>query len=505
MTLPAILTGGYSPPGVYVQETPTTQVTSTGIPPADVAIVGPGIGYQTYTEQVTLTEDGVVLAQQGIDTDSILVVRTDTSATLAVSQDYTATRGSGTGQAYSVTLARVQGGALTDDTLVTVTYNYTNPDYYTPRVLDNFGDVKAIFGEPLALSGPSAGDSNYVAVTSPISLAAKIAFENGAGELILAAAQPPDPSLSDPAQISAAKRQALAAAYELISTNYSAAIIVPVTDGLQDSDTSSAGNDLRAHVANASLAGYYRIGILGFDPAVDTAPDQIISTGSFADARMVLAYASPQGMSYYNGAANQTLTLGHQYLAAAYAGLLSALPVQQGLTKQQIRSFNGIAGQAVSTSLKNRYASGGVAVTETDRLGATVCRHGLTTLGPSNLTQGEISLIRTGDYLLQLVQIGTEQAGLIGTPISVDTPDSIKSVVAGLLEHATTIGAILGYTGLAVRQQSVNPSVMEVEFAYQPAYPINYISIVFSIDTTTGLTATEATSVSSSGTTVPSS
>lgn len=501
MTLPAFLTGGYSPPGVYVQETPTTQVTSTGIPPADVAIVGPGIGYQTYTEQVTITQDGVPLAQQGIDTASVVVVRADTQATLTVSADYTVTKDSGSGQTYQTSVAWVQGGALTADTLVTVTYTYTNPDYYTPRVLDNYGDVKAIFGEPLALAAPTAGDSSYVPVTSPLSLAAKIAFENGAGELILCAATPPDSSLTDQAQISAAKRTALADAYAKIATDYSASIVVPVTDGLQNTDTAGAGNDLRAHVESCSADGYYRIGLLGFDPAVTTAPDTIISSGSFADARMVFAYASASGMSYYNGAANQNLTLGHQYLAAAYAGLLSSLPVQQGITRQLIRSFSGIAGTPVSNSLKNRYATAGVAVTETDRLGNTVCRHGITTLGPSNITSGEISLVRTGDYLLQLVQIGTEQAGLIGTPINQGTPDAIKSVVAGLLEHASTIGAILGYTGLAVRQQSVNPSVMEVAFSYQPAYPINYISIVFSIDTTTGLTSTESTGTSTGSTT----
>jgi len=501
MTTPAFLTGGYSPPGVYVTETPTTQVTSTGIPPSDVAIVGPGIGYQSYTEQVVLTTTDAQLAQQGIDLTSIVVVRTDTSATLTVSADYTAVQGAGSGQTYHVTVARVIGGALTADTLCTISYRYTTPDYYMPRVLDNFGDVKAVFGEPLALTAPTAGDTSYVPVTSPISLAAKVAFENGAGELILCAATPPDPSLTDPAAISAAQRSALSDAYVKIATNYSAALIVPVTDGLQDSDTAAAGNDLRAHVETSSADGYYRMGLLGFDPTVATAPDQIISAGSFSDSRMVLAYACPQGMAYYNGSANQNLTLGHQYLAAAYAGLLSALPVQQGLTKQVIRSFAGLGGIPVSASLKNRYASGGVAITEADRLGNTVCRHGVTTMGPTNLTSGEISLVRTNDYLLQLIQIGTDQAGLIGTPITADTPDSIKAVVAGLLEHASLQGAILGYTGLAVRQESVNPSVMEVEFAYQPAYPINYISIVFSIDTTTGLTSTEATSTTSGSTT----
>lgn len=501
MTTPAFLTGGYSPPGVYVTETATTQVTSTGIPPTDVAIIGPGIGYQTFTEQLIVTEDGVQLTQQGIDLTSLVVVRNDTNATLTVSADYTATKDSGSGQTYLVALAWVQGGALDADTLVTASYRYTNPDYYTPRLLNNFSDIKAIFGEPLALTAPTAGDANYTPVPSPISLAALIAMNNGAGELVLCAATPPDPSLTVAAQISAARRQALSDAYVKVATNFAAAIVVPVTDGLLETDTTAAGTDLRTHVDQASADGYYRIGILGFDPAVTTAPDQIISTGGFSDDRMVFAYACPNGMAYFNGASSQTLQLGHQYLAAAFAGRLSSLPVQQGLTKQQVSSFNGLAGAAPSNSLKNRYASAGVALAEVDRLGNLVCRHGITTLGPSNLTQGEISLIRTADYLLQLIQIGTEQSGLIGTPITVDTPASIKSVVSGLLEHASLQGSILGYTGLAVTQQSINPSVMQVEFAYLPAYPINYISVVFSIDTTTGLTSTEASTGVSSGST----
>lgn len=501
MTTPAFLAGGYSPPGVYITQTPTTQVTSTGIPPTDVALVGPSVGYQSYVDQLVLTETPAPLTQQGIDLSSVVVTRTDTNQALTSGSDYTATSTGELEQAYKVDVSRVDGGALSDDTLVTISYNFTNPDYYNPRTLDNYSDVKNVFGEPLALAAPTAGDTTYSPVPSPLSLAAKIAFENGAGELVLCATEPVDPTLTDPAQISAAQRQALADAYVKISTLYAAAIVVPITDGLGDADTAGAGNDLRAHVESCSTDGYYRIGILGFDPSVTGAPDQIISSGTFSSQRMVLAYASPSGMAYYNGNSAQTITLGHQYLSAAYAGLLAALPVQQGLTKQLVRSFSGIAGTPVTNSLKNRYASGGVAITETDRLGNTVCRHGVTTLGPSNLTQGEISLVRANDYLLQLIQIGTDQAGLIGTPITLNTPDSIKSVVAGLLEHASLQGSILGYSGLAVSQQSVNPSVMQVEFAYQPSFPINYISVVFSIDTTTGLLATESTGVSSGSTT----
>jgi hypothetical protein len=47
------------------------------------------------------------------------------------------------------------------------------------------------------------------------------------------------------------------------------------------------------------------------------------------------------------------------------------------------------------------------------------------------------------------------------------------------------LGAIVGYSGLGARSLAPSyPTVIEVRFNYAPAYPLNYIQIVFALDLT---------------------
>lgn len=479
-------THGYQPPGVYVEEEATPLVNSTGLPETLVAIVGPAQGYQRLTQQVALTTVGVTLSKQGIDLTSIVVTRVDDGSTVDPA-DYTATAsGPLTNRDYT-TLLENAGGDTPSGDLVFVAYQYTSPAYYGVQRYDNYEDVKDAFGEPLNLTVQASGDTAYQAVLSPLSLAAKIAFENGAGDLVLVATTPPAPGDTTANQKSTSHRAALVAAFTKIETQYGVNVVVPLTDGIVTADAAGVATDLLTHINRASLDGFYRTGVIGFDPSVTTAPDTLLANGAFANKRIMVAYATASGMQFYNGGSNQTLSLGHQYLAAAYAGRMSALPVQKSLTRETIRSFAGVAGVPLSNVSKDQYAAAGIAITEVNRQGSLVVRHGVTT-DVSSINTREMSVVRARDAMITLVQTGTENAGLIGGNIDDDTPMAVKSVVAGLLDYAKTSGTIRDYTDLKVRQASVDPSVIEVKFAYLPAYPINYIVISFSINVATGET-----------------
>jgi hypothetical protein len=282
-------------------------------------------------------------------------------------------------------------------------------------------------------------------------------------------------------------RAAIADAMLKVSTQYAVNVIVPLTDGVDLSDAPGVGVECATSVEQTSRDGYFRTLLLGFDPAVVTDPNTLLSSGGFKSKRVSLVYAGPSGMAYYNGGANQTLALGHQYLAAALAGRLSALPVQKALTREIVRSFSGIAGTPLSNALKNQYAAAGVMIVEVNRAGSLVVRHGVTT-DPTNINTRELSVVRSRDALITLVQGGTETSGLIGQPIDVHTSLAVKSVVMGLLEYAKSSGTILDYLDLKVRQRSLDPSVIEVKFSYKPSYPLNYIVISFAINVATGET-----------------
>lgn len=478
----------YSPPGVYIEESETTLVNPTGIPPTLVAIVGPARGYQINTEQVVLGDTAVRLAKQGIDVASASVTVASTGVAVAPT-DYTLTEvpADATDQSYNVDLLAAADPVVAVGTAVFITYRYTGPDYFSPKRFESFEDVKDVYGEPLNTDIVSPGDTSYEYVSSPLSLAAMVALQNGATELVLCAATPPDATATTDAAKSTARRTALNDTYTKVETDPTINVLVPVTTGIADADAGGALLDLQTAVNRAANSAYYRMGVIGFDPAVTTAPDELLSTAGVANRRLVMAYAGPSGLQMYSGPGNSSFAVGHQFLAAAYAGRMAALPVQYSITKQVIAGFSGLAGTPLSNSLKNQYAASGIAITEVDRFGRLSVRHGVTT-DTSNVNTREAAVVRAKDSLVTSLADAAATSGLIGAPLDEDLLLSVKSVVQGVLESAVSSEAINSYTGLTLRQIDIDPSVVEVKFAYKPAYPLNYIVISFSIDMSSGVT-----------------
>lgn len=516
----------YQPPGVYVQDTSTPVVTPTGSAASLVTIVGPASGYETVTEAVALhVSPGVGLQNRGVFTTAVVgppaiaapTVKTSSGLVLTVGVDYnfvSDTSGGGGASNAVAMLVRLPSGGPTTPTpnganegdIVTVTYSFADADYYTPTLFSAYDQLAETYGAALATTAPA--DPNTSQVTSPLTYAAKIAFENGAGQILALATNPADGS---------DLRTQLQAAYTKLLANPNVSIIVPVmADGLIygsstfDAHTASAVenmiSDVRLHCDTSAAAGYGRIAIVGVDRNYDSTTEPFPALARFvADKRVVLAY--PNRLLASNPSTSQTIEVGGMYLAAAYAGQLAYNPVARGLTRMTVRSFTGmppVVQQAMTLSANNAMSQAGVAVTELNRLGQLVVRHGVTT-DPSSLINREISLVRIADTLFQLVQSGLDFVGLIGQPITVDMPTQVKGAVSTILENARLSSVIQAWGNLLVRQQTLpngDPTVIEVMFAYAPAVPLNYIEVRFAIDLTTGdLTNTALPAQSSTGTT----
>lgn len=468
------LTSGYTPPGVYIAESSNPISIATGMPPGRLTLLGRGQGAQTATEQIPLTEEGVTLSQKGIDADSIVI--TTVSGDVAVDEtqflaetDPVAPEG----QDYLTRISRVTEAATPEGTQVWVTYAFVPVGYDQSRIFTSLADIQAMYG-------PSFASGNASQVNSPLTLASEIAFANGVSEIQIVPLESVSASSGSPAILAA-----LTAAYDKISGDYSANVVVPLTDGLDATDTPSAAIALRAHIATASAAGYYRVGIFGAPLTYTSAPTAIIN-GGLKSSRTILAYASPEGMVFRDNASGERVTLGHQYLAAAYGGRMASEPVQQSLTRRVVSGFADVA-TTVSHTDKNTYAAAGVALTERDRAGRLIIRHGTST-NRSDLASSEPSVTRARDVMVTLIQTGLDSSDLIGSPMDDNTPLSVKSIVAGVLEYCDTNNVIVAYDDLQVRIQSLNPSVIEVKFRYRPSFPLNYILVNFAIDLNTGQT-----------------
>jgi hypothetical protein len=315
---------------------------------------------------------------------------------------------------------------------------------------------------------------------------------NGASTVLAVATNPADGTI---------KEQFLAA-YAKIQADYRASLIVPLfVDGSPQSSGSADAHsaaavlalvqDANTHCVNASADGFGRMVFVGLETNYDVATrgfDLLAST--IGSKRTVLAY--PNQLNFYNSLLAQTTVISGYYLAAAMAGRLASGSVERGLTKISVTGFNGLPAalaQQQTNVFKDSLSKAGVAVAEVLQAGALSIRHGVTTK-MTDLTSREISLVRVGDVLFELVKTGMDAAGLIGQPIDADMTTKVKGALTGILETAISNDVILSYGSVAVRQQALpngDPSVIEAQFAYEPAIPANYITITFAIDLTQGL------------------
>jgi hypothetical protein len=72
-----------------------------------------------------------------------------------------------------------------------------------------------------------------------------------------------------------------------------------------------------------------------------------------------------------------------------------------------------------------------------------------------------------------------------------NAPNVVASTVAAVLDGLVRGNDIVDYGGVDARYLSLDPTTIEVRFAYRPAMPVNYINIVFSLDLTTGQLTTD--------------
>src|SRR6185503_845358 len=103
---------------------------------------------------------------------------------------------------------------------------------------------------------------------------------------------------------------------------------------------SALASDLNQATTTASNAGYPQIGFFGLPRNYSEADEPITSlTTSLSSHRIVLVY--PEIVNLYNSLTGQTFQASGCYLAVALGALLSGLPVDTGLTQQQLIGFGG--------------------------------------------------------------------------------------------------------------------------------------------------------------------
>jgi hypothetical protein len=480
VTTPVVVTGNAGGPYSVVFQGGATTMTydTTGL----TATSGtPSIGIESSTNAVPAINR--TLAKQGIDTSSVQVVNPNSGQVYVLGTDYTVTRLSagadavaGTADDYYTISRVIDGGHIDPGDVVQLAYNFTDPLYFEVYSLYDYDDVRDRYGEAFDANGN---------IQSELTLAAYFAFTNGASTVLTCAVQP-----EDPAHVT---MQDYSNALDKFRDEEQIAIIVPCTG------SQSIQALVQQHVLAQSNNRYERRAIMGFDGAaapVLTAT-RMAAANALSDQR--LALISPSQWTYFAPELNKSINVGGQYVAAAVAGKCVSQPVAYPLTRKIILGFQGPA-ETQREGEKNLESQNGLMVVELTRRNQVQVRHGVST-NPADLLVREWSIIGQQDTMVYRIRDYLNDDGLIGMPIYASTLVQVKASADAALTSLVSDGVIEAYQNLKVRQLGQEPDVIEVRYEWQPAYPLNYIVVRYSVATMTGdvtLTDTGTTTTTTS-------
>jgi hypothetical protein len=470
----------YLPPGIYTNPVQGPQLAVNSSLPTAVGLFGAALGYRTFIESVLINPDtnsttpsvSRTLAQKGIDKTTIQVTNPNSGQVYYLNTDFTVQNIGGVNGSSNATYAikRVidANSHIQPGDTIQISYQYTDPTYYTPYVFYDYQDVVAAYGPPF--------NTQTGAVQSELSLGAKFAFLNGAYQVVCVAVDPSTPGSPTTGDYQDALNQ--------LQDEPLVAVVVPCTG------SQPLQQLVQEHIDSQSNNRYERRAILGLDGSSAAIPttQRVLDAQALSDSRIMLV--SPSSFNYFSPELNKTVTLGGQYMAASLAGMTVAMSFAQPLTHKQIVGWNGIGESQPQGQMTNE-SKNGLAVIEYNRQKILRVRHGVTT-DPSDLLAREWSITGQQDALVYRLRDYLDDANLIGQPIYNYTLVNVKASAEAALQSLVRDGLLVDYVGLSVRQLLTNPDVIEISFGWKPAFPLNYIVLTFSVSLMTGSVTTNS-------------
>lgn len=408
------------------------------------------------------------LAKQGIKTDSVVVRNVSTGQQYSVNTDYSVVRVSAGDDTLTntrddlYTISRViDGGHIDPGDTVQVDYNYTDPKYFEVYNFYDWDDIRDFYGPSFNSDGT---------IQSEITLAAELAIKNGASTIMAVAVDPANPSSPTTGDYSNA--------LDKLRDEDQIAVIVPATGD------QALHALVQSHVSSQSENKYERRAILGLDgsttPVISSA--RIVAAQTITDKRVALV--SPATFDYYAADLNRSITFGGQYVAAALAGITVKNNASWPLTRKVVRGIKAVT-ESQRDGAKNLESQNGLMVVELNKRNLIWVRHGVST-DPSSLQRREWSVTGQQDVMIYRIRDYLDADQLIGQPILPETIINTKASAVSALESLVRDKIIWGYRELKIRQIGDQPDVLEIRFSWRPSWPLNYIVVRYSIDTTTG-------------------
>lgn len=479
----------YLPPGVYVNPIAGPQLAVNSALPTAIGLFGLSTGHRNYIQSILINPDtnsdtpaiNQTLAQKGINTSTISVTNPNTGQIYTLNTDYTVVNVGGTSGTSNAlyTISRVISGHIPAGATVQVAYQFTDPTYFNPQTFYTYADVVAYYGPPF--------NKTTGAIVSEITLAAKIAFLNGAYQLMTVAVNPANPSAPTVGDY-----------YNALNSFYDQALVAIVV--CANGSMQPLQQLIQEHIDQQSANRFERRAIIGMDGTVTPVPSsqRIINAQELFDERIALV--SPASFTYYSTELSNAVHLGGQYMAAALAGMVMNMSLAQPLTHKVVTGFSRV-DEIMPDGQKSYESENGLMVVEmAPPTGQLIwVRHGVTT-NNSDLLHREWNIIGQQDAMVYQLRQYLNNANLIGQPIYDYTLINVKASAEAALQSLLVNNLIANYFGLGVRQLLTNPDVVEISFSWEPAFPLNYLVLTFgiSVSLSTGAAAVRGASPNTS-------
>jgi hypothetical protein len=369
---------------------------------------------------------------------------------------------------------------------VNFVYRYVADNYFDPIRLTSSSQVQSRFGPALNSTG--------TAIVTPVSYAAAVAFENGAGSLVIQPliARDSEGVVTQGTESNEDDWEAsLLNLREIEDVNVIVPVIGQSASGVSNSVQLDIYKKLQDHQSFMKAEGQYIFGIFGDDSTTSASNGDMLTLRANADELSdryggLIAesnvYISPS--KFYRAspvAGADPIAVGGQYMAAAIAGMLAAYPVTTPLTRRQVSGFVSV-GETRLRADKDADGSHGLMVIE-QKGRAVQVRHSIT-LDTTNVARRELSVVRAKHNVIESVRTTIDNA----LPIVADSnsENTLTLLVIDVLEALRGAREIVAYQDVQARVLTGDPTIGEVRFSYRPSFPLNYVNVVFALDLTTG-------------------
>ncbi|MDF2841739.1 MAG: hypothetical protein K0R00_165 [Herbinix sp.] len=464
----------YKEPGVYLNLVTNAKLAAGSTPMLIPMVIGSGAKIAKRTDVITRAASGN-LDYLPANAETILAVGTTTrkptyfeTVDLDV-KDFI----HNTGENFiSWETSAVNKPAVGEAYYVTYTYKVTE-DQYEPRLIFLDEEIDQYYGPEFKENEPDPGTG--IAPINRISVAGRIMLEAGAPAIYMLQVAPNETT----GNVTAVEYKAALDKHARFLPNVWR--IVPADAG---ADINSA---IDAHVEECSSYEERKERTTVYGAPFATAPtdfnDVYEAVGGYAASKAFKRISVP-----YPDTATKLMSDGNYheldapFIAAAYAGVESALPTDRSKTRAEIKVFNTLKGIKMTRKQMNMLAEKGVMIlVQPNGPGTSITiRHQVTTDMTSVQTK-ENSIVMIGDYVAKYLRGICEQ--YIGKyNITGETIARIQGTLDSAMYQLKKEKVITTGTIANMAQDEANPDTLLISVRVKPPYPCNYIEITLFLD-----------------------